>query len=94
LGTTLRRKENTIMADINSLYELLREADKMAQGGDKQAQADAQKIYDTIKTMEREKMQAEETPPIVGGIVGGNIGASRDGGYWCVQVVKRRQEFV
>ena len=80
------------MADINALYELLREADKQAQTGDKQAQADAQKIYNTIETLKQQQREAEETPPMLGGIVGGNVGAAESaaiGGYKLLKGAKQ-----
>lgn len=80
------------MADINSLYELLREADRQAQTGDKQAQADAQKIYNTIETLKQQQREAEETPPMLGGIIGGNVGAAETaaiGGYKLLKGAKQ-----
>ena len=80
------------MADINSLYELLREADRQAQTGDAQAQADAQKIYNTIEMLKQQQREAEETPPMLGGIIGGNVGAAETaaiGGYKLLKGAKQ-----
>lgn len=57
---------------INELRGLLREADKLAQSGDAQAQADAQKIFDQITYLEQQgKTEAsQEYPPVLAGGVG------------------------
>ena len=57
---------------INELRILLREADKMAQSGDTQAQADAQKIFDQLNHLEAQakKESSQEYPPIIAGGVG------------------------
>ena len=57
---------------INELRGLLREADKLAQSGDQQAQADAQKIFDQINYLEQQakKQASEEYPPVLAGAVG------------------------
>jgi hypothetical protein len=57
---------------VNELRILLREADKKAQSGDAQAQADAQGIFNQIQHLES-KAQTEasqEYPPIIAGGVG------------------------
>jgi hypothetical protein len=58
--------------NINELRILLREADKMAQSGDTQAQADAQKIFDQINYLEAQskKESSQEYPPALAGAVG------------------------
>jgi hypothetical protein len=61
------------MADnVQDLYNLLREADKKAQGGDEQAKADAQSIYNHIQYVENKAKAegSEEYPPVLAGVVG------------------------
>jgi len=57
---------------INELRTMLREADKLAQTGDAQAQADAQKIFDQITHLEGQAktQSSQEYPPIIAGGVG------------------------
>jgi hypothetical protein len=57
---------------INELRGLLREADKKAQAGDAQAQADAQGIFNQIQYLEsqEQKQSSEEYPPVIAGGVG------------------------
>ena len=57
---------------INELRIMLRQADKLAQSGDTQAQADAQKIFDQIGYLEGQAKTAagEEFPPIIAGALG------------------------
>jgi hypothetical protein len=57
---------------INELRTMLREADKLAQSGDQQAQADAQKIFDHISYLEQQakKQASEEYPPVLAGALG------------------------
>ena len=57
---------------INELRGLLREADKRAQAGDAQAQADAQGIFNQIQYLEGQlKTQgSQEYPPIIAGGLG------------------------
>jgi hypothetical protein len=57
---------------INELRIMLREADKQAQAGDTQAQADAQKIFDQLNHLEAQakKESSQEYPPIIAGGVG------------------------
>jgi len=66
------------MADLTSLYDQLREADRLAQQGDAQAQADAQKIYNHIQSLQSGKKETEESTeeiPIVTGGLGAGTGA-------------------
>ena len=57
---------------INELRTMLREADRLAQSGDTQAQADAQKIFDQITYLEQQaqKQASQEYPPVIAGAVG------------------------
>jgi hypothetical protein len=59
---------------IDELYGQLREADSLAQKGDKQAAADAQKIYNYIQSLSGEEFVP--TPPLLGGIAGAGAEAS------------------
>lgn len=57
---------------INELRGLLREADKRAQAGDAQAQADAQKMFDQIQYLEGQlkTQSSQEFPPVIAGGIG------------------------
>jgi hypothetical protein len=57
---------------INELRIMLRQADKLAQSGDVQAQADAQKIFDQINHLEGQLKteSSQEFPPIIAGGLG------------------------
>lgn len=66
------------MADLTSLYDQLREADRLAQQGDRQAQEDAQKIYNHIQSLQVGKKETEEKieeMPFVTGLGGAGAGA-------------------
>jgi len=62
---------------IDELYSQLREADSLAQKGDKQAATDAQQIYNYIQELSRENFV--ETPRILGGAIGVGAGAGVKG---------------
>jgi len=57
---------------INELRILLREADKLAQSGDTQAQTDAQNIFNQINYLEEQnkKESSQEFPPVIAGGLG------------------------
>ena len=76
------------MKEIDALYDLLREADKRAEGGDAQAKADAQKIYDAIQNAEREVQKSKEIPPAVTGTVGGYLGGVETAGIGAYKLLK------
>jgi hypothetical protein len=70
------------MADnVQDLYSLLREADKKAQGGDEQAKADAQSIYNHIQYVETQSKSEEgsEYPPLLAGVVGEGVAIAAKG---------------
>ena len=85
---------------INELKDQLRVADQMAQAGDEQARADAQKIYNRIqelsanqpvRTAEEKALATQELPPELTGAIGagvGKFGSLGYGGYKAFNVLK------
>lgn len=88
---------------INELKDQLRVADQMAQAGDAQAKADAQKIYTRIqelsanqpatdaRTPEEKLAATQEIPPELTGAIGagvGKFGSYGYGGYKAYNVLK------